>query len=85
MIGGRQEIGLNRSGFYTYGTVLHEIGHAVGLIHEHSRTDRDRHIIINWDNIKESWKYAFEIDKRTIYRGDFDFEVDNDLSMLCFL
>lgn len=33
------------------GHVLHEIGHTVGLFHEHSRPDRDQHIRVNRDNI----------------------------------
>jgi len=32
-------------------TILHEIGHILGLKHEHQRPDRDQYISINWDNV----------------------------------
>jgi len=35
----------------TQQTVVHEMGHVLGLTHEHQRPDRDSHIVINWDNI----------------------------------
>jgi hypothetical protein len=41
------------------GTLVHEIGHAWGLWHEHSREDRDKHVIINWANIKAGSSYNF--------------------------
>ena len=42
-------------GWSEVGTVIHELGHALGLIHEHSRSDRDNHIMIDTANIDEHY------------------------------
>lgn len=49
MNGGTQYIFLDRD--CSYGAVLHEIGHTLGLIHEHSRDDRDNFIAVIQRNI----------------------------------
>jgi hypothetical protein len=41
------------------GTLAHEIGHAWGLWHEHAREDRDKHVIINWANIRVGSSHNF--------------------------
>jgi len=33
------------------GTAIHELGHALGLWHEHSRTDRERYIQVHLENL----------------------------------
>jgi hypothetical protein len=40
-------------------SALHEICHAIGLEHEHSRPDRDKYININYSNIRDEAKYNF--------------------------
>ena len=49
MAGGEQQIGGSAS--CALGTILHEMGHTVGLWHEQSRPDRDTYVSVNYDNL----------------------------------
>ena len=40
--------------------VLHELGHALGLIHEHQRPDRDDYVTINFSNLRPSGRSNLE-------------------------
>lgn len=59
MIGGRQEITVSAS--TSKGNIIHEIGHALGLWHEHTRSDRDKYITVDLANVKEKFKFNFNI------------------------
>ncbi|CAG9791605.1 unnamed protein product [Diatraea saccharalis] len=52
-IGGRQEVNLQAPGCVSKkGTVLHELLHAVGFMHEQSRPERDDFVTVVYNNIK---------------------------------
>ncbi len=52
-LGGRQPITLKS--YFDVGTATHEMGHAIGLLHEHQRSDRDSNIIIT-GNLKDEYE-----------------------------
>lgn len=51
--GGSQSMSLANSCVNRHGTIIHEFLHALGFYHEQSRSDRDRHVTIKWNNIRK--------------------------------
>ncbi|XP_026488942.1 zinc metalloproteinase nas-7-like [Vanessa tameamea] len=60
-LGGRQEVNLQAPGCLSKkGTVLHELLHAVGFMHEQSRPERDNFVKIHYNNIKTGAENNFK-------------------------
>lgn len=61
---GKQQISIG-SGCEYKGIAIHEMLHALGFYHEQTRLDRDKHVIIKYDNIKKGRSQLFQF--LTIY------------------
>jgi hypothetical protein len=56
--GGEQKVALGDS--CSSGIIIHELGHTVGLWHEHCRDDRDQWVEIDWTNVEDGCEDNFK-------------------------
>jgi len=69
-MGGEQVVG--GSGTCTVATILHEMGHTIGLWHEQSRADRDTYVSVNYNAVIKG------------SRSNFDQLQDNDQAVILY-
>ena len=71
MVGGRQEMSI--VSWSSIFTIVHEIGHALGIHHEHQRSDRDLYVYVDFDNIQDDYEHNFIV-LETENIGEYDFD-----------
>jgi hypothetical protein len=55
-------------------TVSHELGHALGLYHEHQRPDRDSYLAVDLSNVRMNAESNFPVFSSLPLIGDYDFD-----------
>jgi hypothetical protein len=72
MSGGAQLLQIG-PGAWNHSTVCHELGHALGMCHEHQRSDRNSYVTINTNNIISGHLPDFVLLTSSTNKGPYDF------------
>ena len=70
-IGGSQDLSIYNWGEHYI--ICHELMHAMGRFHQHSRTDRNSYITVNYDNIDADCQSQYHVNGGTNY-VEYDFD-----------
>jgi hypothetical protein len=70
---GAQQLNLEYPGCWSKAIPAHELGHAFGLMHEHSRPDRNTYVTVQYQNIEAGQSDQFDIVANSIMIGPYDF------------
>jgi len=68
-----QALQLAEPGCASLGTVLHELGHALGMAHEQERPDRNRYVTIRWQNIQRGRESNFDLERNAYTGQPYDY------------
>uniref|UniRef100_A0A3B4CC29 Metalloendopeptidase n=1 Tax=Pygocentrus nattereri TaxID=42514 RepID=A0A3B4CC29_PYGNA len=71
--GGVQVVSLSRNGCVYHGIAQHELNHALGFYQEHTRSDRDYYVRINWANISPTLQYNFNKENTNNLNTPYDY------------
>ncbi|XP_075900646.1 low choriolytic enzyme-like [Nelusetta ayraudi] len=74
MMGGPQVVSLRMPGCMKHGIILHELLHALGFNHEHTREDRDKYVKILWDNMHRFQAYNFKKQESDYLGTKYDYD-----------